>query len=233
MDPSRLGVGVIGAGKVGPVLALALAGAGHSIVGITPPGTDEERVSAMLPGVPFLSPHDICERSELVLLALPDDQLPGFIEGMASSGGFVAGQIVTHTSIVHGLEVLQPALSQGVIPLGLHPLMEFSGWSMDVAKMTGAWCVVSAPAVASPIAHALAVEMGMEPLVVAEEHRSHIASAVALATSFSHTTITEAADRLRLAGIVNPGIVMAALVGSSVENALRDVSGNDVEGGGE
>jgi len=32
---------------------------------------------------------------------------------------------------------------------------------------------------------------------------------------------------------VNPGIVMAALVGSSVENALRDVSGNDVEGGGE
>ncbi|MEZ7975530.1 MAG: DUF2520 domain-containing protein, partial [Pontimonas sp.] len=93
--------------------------------------------------------------------------------------------------------------------------------------------VVSAPAVASPIAHALAVEMGMEPLVVAEEHRSHIASAVALATSFSHTTITEAADRLRLAGIANPGVVMAALVGSSVENALRGVSGNDVEGGGE
>jgi predicted short-subunit dehydrogenase-like oxidoreductase (DUF2520 family) len=73
----------------------------------------------------------------------------------------------------------------------------------------------------------------MEPLVVAEEHRSHIASAVALATSFSHTTITEAADRLRLAGIANPGVVMAALVGSSVENALRGVSGNDVEGGGE
>ena len=72
MDPSRLGVGVIGAGKVGPVIAAALAGAGHSLVGITPPGTDRERVEAMLPGVPFLEPQVLCERSELVVLALPD-----------------------------------------------------------------------------------------------------------------------------------------------------------------
>jgi hypothetical protein len=52
-----------------------------------------------------------------------------------------------------------------------------------------------------------------------------------LATSFSHTTIGEAAARLRLAGIANPGVVMAALVGSSVDNALREVAGNDVERG--
>lgn len=93
--------------------------------------------------------------------------------------------------------------------------------------------MVSAPPVASPIAHALAVEMGLEPLAVADEHRGHVASAVALATSFSHTTIEEAAARLRQAGVANPGVVMAALVGSSVDNALRAVSGNEVEQGQE
>ena len=165
MDSSRLGVGVMGAGKIGPVLASALAGAGHAIVGITPPSDDPERVEAMLEGVPFLTPQEICERSELVLLALPDSELPGFVEGVAATHGWRSGQIVAHTSIVHGLDVLQPAVAQG--------------------------------------------------------------------TSFSHTTIEEAAARLRQAGVANPGVVMAALVGSSVDNALRAVSGNDVEQGQE
>lgn len=31
----RLGVGIIGAGKVGPIIGAALAGAGHAITGIT------------------------------------------------------------------------------------------------------------------------------------------------------------------------------------------------------
>ncbi len=31
----RLGVGVVGAGRVGPVLGRALAGAGHALVGVS------------------------------------------------------------------------------------------------------------------------------------------------------------------------------------------------------
>jgi predicted short-subunit dehydrogenase-like oxidoreductase (DUF2520 family) len=109
--------------------------------------------------------------------------------------------------------------------------MEFTGTSVDLVRMREAWCVVSAPAVATPIAEALAVEMGMEPLVIADSVREHVASAIALATSFSSTTIGEAAERLRAAGITNPGAVMAALVRSSVDNALRDVAGNADEAG--
>ncbi|RBO73151.1 DUF2520 domain-containing protein, partial [Microbacterium sp. H6] len=31
----RLGVGIIGAGRVGPVVGAALGGAGHAVIGIT------------------------------------------------------------------------------------------------------------------------------------------------------------------------------------------------------
>ncbi len=31
----RLGIGIIGAGKVGPIIGAALAGAGHALVGIS------------------------------------------------------------------------------------------------------------------------------------------------------------------------------------------------------
>lgn len=232
MDPTRLGVGIIGAGRVGPVLATALAGAGHALVGITRPSDgDTDRVSGVVPGITFLDPEDLVERSELVILAVSDDSLAELVKGLAAAGHWQSGQIVLHTSIRHGLGVLAPATEKGVIPVTVHPLMEFTGTSMDLARMKGAWAVVSAPPVATPIAEALAVEMGMEPLVIADADRDAIASASALATGFAQTTIREAADRLRAIGIDNPGRVLGPLLRSSVDNALRDVAGNDVEVG--
>ena len=48
----RLGVGTIGAGRVGAVLAAALAGAGHGLTGISAVSdASRERASAMLPAV--------------------------------------------------------------------------------------------------------------------------------------------------------------------------------------
>lgn len=232
MDPTRLGVGVIGAGRVGPVLAAALAGAGHHIVGIsTPSEGDRDRVMSVVPGVVFLEVPQLVERSELVVIALPDDQIVDFVAGIARVGGWQSGQIVAHTSIRHGVDALAPARDAGAIPITLHPVMDFTGTSVDLVRMREAWCVVSAPPVATPIAEALAVEMGMEPLVIADSVREHVAAAFSLASGFSSTTIGEAANRLREAGISNPGSVMSALVRSSVDNALREVAGNPDEGG--
>lgn len=53
----RLGVGIIGAGRVGPIIGAALAGAGHALTGVTS-GSDDDRVEAILPGVPVLTPED-------------------------------------------------------------------------------------------------------------------------------------------------------------------------------
>ncbi|MGH3681651.1 MAG: DUF2520 domain-containing protein, partial [Natronosporangium sp.] len=44
-EPSALTVGVIGAGRVGPVLGAALVAAGHRVAAITP-GSHPERVRA-------------------------------------------------------------------------------------------------------------------------------------------------------------------------------------------
>lgn len=229
---SRLGVGVIGAGRVGPILARALAGAGHTLTGITSSSrTDSDRVASILPGVPSMDAIDVANASQLVVIAVPDDSLGDLVSGLALAGAWQNGQLVLHTSIRHGLEVLEPAREQGAIPLALHPLLEFTGTSIDLQRMNGSYAAITAPAVAIPIAEALAVEMGFEPMTVSESQRGEIASAAALATSFAQTTIREAAQRLRAAGIRQPGIVLAPLLGSSVDNALREIAGNDVERG--
>src|SRR5689334_4092801 len=91
--PGRLGVGVVGAGRVGAVLGSALRAAGHAVVGVSAvSAASRERAEVMLPAVPVLAIPDVVERAELVLLAVPDDALPALVDGLAATGAWQPGQ---------------------------------------------------------------------------------------------------------------------------------------------
>ncbi|MDY0907891.1 Rossmann-like and DUF2520 domain-containing protein [Microbacterium sp. CFBP9034] len=222
----RLGIGIIGAGRVGPVVGAALAGAGHALVGITP-GSDPERVEAILPGVPTLDAPEVLRRSELVIVAVPHDQLEGLVAGLAGVGAWQPGQLVLHTDPAFGTGILAPAVAQGVIPLAVHPAVVFAGTSMDLRQLGTAYAAVTAPGPVLPIAQALAVELGCEPVVIAEEDRPAYAEAVGAATEFSRSIVRQAADLLSQAGVPNPGAYLSALVHSTIDHALADAGSPD------
>lgn len=222
----RLGVGIVGAGRVGPVLGAALAGAGHAIVGVAAISEESrERADALLPGVPILAVPELVERSELVILAVPSAELGPLIAGLAETGTWQMGQLVLHTAPAFGVGVFAPARPAGVIPLAVHPAMAFTGTSIDVARLAGSYFAVTAPPPVLPIAQALVVEMGGEPVVVAEAHRPAYAEAIETATAFSATIVDQAAGILGGIGIESPGRVLAPLVRSAVENALARSGG--------
>lgn len=220
----RLGVGVIGAGKVGPVVGAALAGAGHAITGITS-GSDDDRAAAVLPGAPVLDALEVVRRSELVVIAVPHDELPSLVAGIAEVGGWQMGQLVLHTDPAHGIEVLRPAAERGAIPLAVHPAIAFTGTTIDLRQLHAAFAAVTAPAAVLPIAQALAVEMGCEPVVIAEDDRAAYAEAITTASAFSRSIVNQATALLRGVGVENPGGYLSALVSSTVEQALREASG--------
>lgn len=226
----RLGVGIIGAGRVGPVLGAALAAAGHALVGISASTDDErDRVEGMLPGVPVLAVAQIVERSELVVLAVPDDQLVELVAGLAALGAWQPGQLVMHTSARYGTAVLDPARAAGAIPLAVHPALAFTGTSIDLARLRDAWCAVTAPAPVLPIAQALVVEMGAEPLVIAEDDRPAYAEAIAAASQFSTAIVSQAVNALRSIGVDEPGRVLGGVVRSAVENALQSATVDSID----
>ncbi|GGH45097.1 DUF2520 domain-containing protein [Microbacterium album] len=217
----RLGVGIIGAGRVGPVVGAALAGAGHALTGITH-GSDDERVQAILPGVPVLDALEVVRRSELVVVAVPRDELPGLVAGLADLGAWQIGQLVMHTDAAHGTEVLRPAAERGAIPLAVHPAIAFTGTSIDLRQLAAAYAAVTAPSAVLPIAQALAVELGCEPVVVAEEDRPAYGEAIETASEFSRQIVRQATGMLRGIGVENPGGYLSALVRSTVDHALAD-----------
>lgn len=219
----RLGVGIVGAGRVGPVIGAALAGAGHAITGITS-GSDDDRVEAVLPGVPVLDTEEVLRRSELVVVAVPGDQLEGLIAGLADVGAWQIGQLVLHTDPGHGIGALAPAAAAGAIPLAVHPAISFTGTSIDLRELSHAYAGVTAPAPVLPIAQALAVELGCEPVVITESDRAAYAEAVATATAFSRSIVGQATGLLAGIGVENPGGFLSALVRSTVDQALADAS---------
>ena len=90
--PGRLGVGVVGTGRVGAVLGSALRAAGHPVVAVSAISeASRERAAALLPGVPVLDIPEVVRRAELVLLTVPDDALPGLVRGLADVGAWQVG----------------------------------------------------------------------------------------------------------------------------------------------
>ncbi|WP_104081638.1 Rossmann-like and DUF2520 domain-containing protein [Cryobacterium sp. Y11] len=219
--PGRLGVGIIGAGHVGPILGAALAGAGHAIVGITAISqASRDRAEAILPLVPILTVPEVVERSELVIIAVPDTQLESLVQGLAATNTWQPGQLVLHTSARFGTAVLAPAQAAGAIPLAVHPAMAFTGTSLDLARLADSYFAVTAPGPVLPIGQALAVEMGGEPLIIAEGDRASYAEAIEIATAFSTSIVEQASRLLTGIGLENPGAVIGPLLRSAMENAL-------------
>lgn len=219
--PGRLGVGVIGAGRVGAVLGAALRAAGHGVVGVAAVSeASRERAELLLPEVPILSPQQIVERAELVLLAVPDDQLADLVSGLAATGHWQAGQLVAHTAGRWGVEVLEPARQAGAIGLAIHPSMTFTGLSLDLPRLSGCAFGVTAPAAVLPIAQALVMEMGGEPVVIAEADRPVYHAALAHGANHLTTITGQALQLLGELGLEQPERVLGPLARAALENAL-------------
>ncbi|MBB2925317.1 Rossmann-like and DUF2520 domain-containing protein [Cellulomonas cellasea] len=223
--PGRLGVGVVGAGRVGAVLGSALRAAGHPVVAVSAISAESrERAEQLLPGVPVLDVPEVVRRSELVLLAVPDDALEGLVTGLADVGAWQMGQIVAHTSGRYGVGVLAAARSAGVIPLALHPAMTFTGTSLDLARLVGCTFAVTAPGPVLPIGQALVVEVGGEPVVVAEEARPLYHAALAHGANHLVVLVAQAAQALAAAGVDDPGRVLGPLLSAALDGSLRAAS---------
>jgi len=236
--PGRLGVGIVGAGRVGAVLGNALRAAGHPVVGVSAVSqASRDRAEALLPGVPVLEVQEVVRRAELVVLAVPDDALADLVRGLAETGAWQLGQIVVHTSGRHGTDVLTPARAAGAIPLALHPAMTFTGTSLDLARLIGCPFAVTAPAAVLPIGQALVVEIGGEPTVLDEDARGLYHAALAHGANHLVVLVAQAAQALAAAGVDDPGRMLTPLLEAALDGALRaespgDVLGRDARGSG-
>lgn len=219
--PARLAVGVVGVGRAGSVLAAALARAGHRVVAVHAVSQrSQQRAADMLPGVAVVPVPEVFNRADLVLITVPDDELIGFIEAAATEGWVHPGQFVVHSSGRYGITAMQPLTAAGALPLALHPVMTLTGRPQDVDRLVGCPFGVTAPEALQAVAAALVVEMGGEPMFVAEERRSLYHAALAHSANHLITLVAESMDLLDAVGIAQPDRMLGPLLTAALDNAL-------------
>ncbi|GAA2041567.1 hypothetical protein GCM10009720_22620 [Yaniella flava] len=222
-QPNRLGIGIIGAGRVGGVLGLALQRAGHTITAVhAVSDASVGRAETLLPDVPIIEIPDILRRSEAVIFAVPDDVLESLVAGLAEAGHIQTGHLLVHTSGRYGTDVMQSVREHGAIPVAIHPAMTFSGLSLDADRLQNTAFGITADAVVAPIAEALVVEMGGIPVTIPEAARPVYHAAMAHASNHLVTLTAQAQAMLTAAGIDQAPKLVGNLMSASLENALSN-----------
>lgn len=221
-SPVSFDIGIVGAGRVGAVLGAALRRAGHRILGVSAVSdASRERAARLLPGIPVLEVHDVVRQSNVVVLAVPDDALEPLVAGLVATGAVRPGQVLVHTSGAHGIGVFDAAAPLGIVPLALHPAMTFTGTTLDLDRLPECRFGVTAPRSAEPIAQALVMELGAEPVWVEEEDRATYHCALAHGSNHLVTLVSQAMSLLRDAGVQEPARLLEPLLSAALANTLQ------------
>lgn len=216
-----LRVGVIGAGRVGAVLAAALRSAGHEIVAAAGESdASRGRIAALLPGVPNDKPTAVARGCDVLLLTVPDDMLGNVVAMLSASGAIHDGQHVVHTSGRHGLAVLDPAASVGAHAVAAHPAMTFTGTEVDLGRLDGCVFGVTAGEHERAFTERLVADLGGRPMWVPEDRRTVYHAALAHGANHLVTLVTQAMELLEAAGADNPADTLRPLLGAALDNAL-------------
>jgi predicted short-subunit dehydrogenase-like oxidoreductase (DUF2520 family) len=201
LRPARLKVGIISAGRVGTALGLALERAEHVVVACSAiSAASRRRAERRLPDTPILPVTDVADSAELLLLTVPDSELPGLVHGLAATGAVRRGTIVVHTSGANGVTVLGPLAEQGCVPLAIHPAMTFTGADEDIIRL-GETCfgITAADEIGYAIGQSLVLEIGGEPFRVREDARTLYHAALAHGSNHIVTLVADAITALRAA----------------------------------
>jgi predicted short-subunit dehydrogenase-like oxidoreductase (DUF2520 family) len=223
---SALRVGVVGAGRVGAVLASALRSAGHEIVAVAGESdASRHRVQALLPGVLVAKPSEVARGCDVLLLTVPDDMLRNVVRVLSDSGAIRSGQYVVHTSGRHGLAVLEAATAVGARPVALHPAMTFTGTDVDLPRLVGCVFGVTVGEDERDFCEGLVVDLGGRAMWVPEERRTLYHAAMAHGANHLVTLVTQAVELLGAAAgdgdELDPAETLRPLLTAALDNALR------------
>ena len=155
-------VSIVGAGRLGTALALALAKAGYQIQALVSRRLSRARKAATLLGRPVFALSarrlDQIPPSNLIIIATPDDDTEGVAQAMADLK-IPRLQTVLHTSGALSAEVLDPIAKSGVSTGSLHPLIAVSESRSGAVELRGAFYCIEGDKLASRIARSIVSDL--------------------------------------------------------------------------
>ena len=214
-------VGIIGAGRVGAGLALALTRVGREVrlisrqpvripaplsLKIAPDGPDAEWVSGL----------------EVLFLAVPDDRIHPVAQQLWGTRSIGPGQTVLHCSGVLGQEALSALVPTRAALGSLHPLQTISDPEVAPERFKGAWAAVEGNPAAMEAAEDIARSLGMKPFRITAKQKILYHAGAVFASNYLVVVEAIAQRLLRHAGLSDEEAwaALSPLVRGTITNLL-------------
>ena len=221
---------LIGAGKLGTSLVLALQQKGYNILAVADIDEEAAREAARALGAPLATadPAAAAKEADMVILAVPDSAMKTVAENLAARQAFKKNQIVCHTSGFLPAGILVSLKLFGVYTLSLHPFVSISQ-KLQAARLAGAYFAVEGDALAVEQAKEMVAALDGFSITVKSQDKPLYHAAGAMASYLAVSLWLGAEQALIKAGADEEaaGQMMAGMVHSLEENIkLNGLSGS-------
>lgn len=208
---------LVGPGRAGGALAIALDRAGHDIIAVAARQPARAKEAADRFNAAPVALGDPIPSTDLVLIAVRDDAIGHVARALAPVIGDADG--VVHVSGATAVGALEPIAHAGAQTGSFHPLQTLPTPEAGADKLDGAWIAVTADEPLRTTLHELAASIGGRPFDLGDEHRTTYHAAAAAAANFPLAALTISRDLFAAAGV--PFDAAEPLVEAVVANAFE------------
>lgn len=218
---SSRAIGLIGPGRAGVGLALALTQAGYAV-------SLHGRHKKTLPLPLTMTVGDGAQppwigETAVVILAVRDDAITPLAASLATARAISERHVVLHLSGVRGQEALGPLVSSRAALGSLHPLQTIVEPELTPARLKGAWAAVEGMPRAALAGEQIAQDLGMRPFRIATKAKAIYHAGAVFASNYLVVVEAVAQRLLRHAGLsdADAWAALKPLVEGTFENLSR------------
>jgi len=215
-------IGLIGPGRAGAGLALALTQAGYKVClhGRRKKNLPKPLTLTVGDGT---KPPQWIDETEIVILAVRDDAITPLAASLARARVITERHVVLHLSGVQGQEALGPLVSTRAALGSLHPLQTIVEPELAPQRLKGAWAAVEGMPRAIEAGEDVARAVGMHPFRIATKAKPIYHAGAVFASNYLVVVEAVAQRLLRHAGLsdADAWAALRPLVEGTIENLSR------------
>jgi predicted short-subunit dehydrogenase-like oxidoreductase (DUF2520 family) len=215
-------IGLIGPGRAGTGLALALTQAGYTVClhGRRKKSLPKPLTMTVGDGV---NPPPWLGDVEVLVLAVRDDAITPLANSLAKARAITERYVVLHLSGAQGQEALGPLVTSRAALGSIHPLQTIVEPELAPARLKGAWAAVEGMPRAEEAGEQLARAVGMRPFRIATKAKPIYHAGAVFASNYLVVVEAVAQRLLRHAGLsdADAWAALRPLVEGTIENLSR------------
>lgn len=220
-------ISIVGAGRVGTALAIALTSKGYPIVAVAARRAAHARKAISLSGLPSQTlalGADQLEQlppSDVVLITTPDDAIAGIARSFAKLRRSSRHRTTfLHTSGALSSEVLSPLAKAGFHAGSMHPLVSISDPCAAANALPGAFYCIEGDTVATRFAKAIVRDLNGTAFTISSQSKPLYHAAAVMASPHLVALFDLATEMLVFCGVNKKAArsILVPLVQSTVNN---------------